>query len=55
MSGLGATLMSILMIAAFLLVLGGVALIRRGRERRKGVLMLVAAAVLAGNVLILSV
>ena len=53
MSGLGATLLSILVIAAFLLVLGGIALIRRGEDRRKGVLMLVAAAVLAGNVLVL--
>ena len=53
MSGLGATLLSILVIATFLLVLGGIALIRRGDDRRKGVLMLVAAAVLAGNVLIL--
>ena len=55
MSGPGATLLSILMIAAFVLVLGGVAIIRRGLDRRKGVLMLVAAAVLAANVAILAV
>lgn len=53
MSGAGATLLSILAIAAFLLAIGGIALIRRGEERRKGVLMIVAAAVLVGNLLIL--
>lgn len=42
------------MIAAFLLVAGGIALARRG-ERQKGVLMIVAAAVLAANVLIWTV
>ena len=40
------------MIAAFLLVLGGIRLLRRTDSRGKGVLMLVAAAVLVGNVLI---
>ena len=54
MNGLGPALLSILMIAAFLLALGGIVLIRRGRDRRKGVLMLVAAAVLVGNVFIVS-
>ncbi|HEX9931453.1 MAG TPA: hypothetical protein VGB08_01265 [Allosphingosinicella sp.] len=54
MSGPGATFLSILMLAAFALVVGGIAMIRRGRERSKGVLMLVAAAVLAGNVAILA-
>lgn len=39
------------MIAAFLLAAGAIALVRRG-ERRKAVLMMVAAAVLVGNVLI---
>jgi hypothetical protein len=54
MTGTGATLLSILMIAAFALVAGGVVMIRRGRDRTKGMLMLVAAAVLAGNVAILA-
>ena len=44
--------MAIAMIAAFLLILGGVKLMRRQDSRGKGVLMLVAAAVLVGNVLI---
>ncbi len=53
MSGPGATLLSILTIASFLLAFGGFATIRRG-DRGRGVLMLVAAAVFAGNVLILA-
>ena len=53
MSGPGATILSILMIAAFLLALGGVVTIRRGAGGR-GVLMLVAAAVFAANVLIVA-
>lgn len=48
---MGNTLLSITMLAAGALLWGGVILIRRG-ERQKGVLMLVAAAVLLGNVLI---
>ena len=51
MTGLLAALLSIAMLGAFALIIGGVVLIRRG-ERRKGVLMIVAAAVLVGNVLI---
>jgi hypothetical protein len=51
-SGPGATLLSIAMIAAFLLGGGGMWLIVRRRELKKGVLMLGAALVLLGNVLI---
>ncbi len=43
--------MAVAMIAAFLLIAGGVQLLRRG-ERQKGALMIVAAAVLVMNVLI---
>ncbi|RIA45610.1 hypothetical protein DFR49_0131 [Hephaestia caeni] len=43
---------AIAMLAAFALVIGGIVLIRQGEDRRKGVLMLVMAAVLVGNVLI---
>ncbi len=44
------------MLAVFLLVWGGLRLIRRGPENRtKGVLMLVCAGVLLGNVLIWTV
>lgn len=51
-SGLAATLMSVAVIAAFALVAGGVTLIAKRRDRKKGALMLAAAAVLVGNLLI---
>jgi hypothetical protein len=51
-TGLGATLLSIAIIAAFLLGAGGVWLIARRRDMKKGLLMLVAALVLLANVLI---
>ena len=51
-SGPGAILLSILMLAAFLLAAGGIWLIAKRRETRKGVLMLIAALVFVGNVLI---
>jgi hypothetical protein len=54
MLGSGLTL-SILMLAAFALTAGGVYLIVKRRDRRKGALMLVAALVMLGNVLIWSV
>jgi hypothetical protein len=54
MTGVGATLLSILMIAAFALAAGGLYLIASRRDRRKGALMIVAAAVAIANVLILS-
>ena len=54
-SGLGAILLSIAMLGAFLLAGGGIWMIARRRETRKGVLMLVAALVLLGNVLIWTV
>ena len=43
------------MIAAFLLVIGGIVLIRRDHDRKRGVLMLLAAAVLVANVAIWTV
>jgi len=52
MTGPSALLLSILMLASFLLGAGGVHLIVRRGERGKGVLMLVAAAVALGDVLI---
>jgi hypothetical protein len=52
-SGTPALLLSVLVLAAAALVWGGVVEIRRGV--RRGWLMLVAAAVLAGNVLIWTV
>lgn len=43
---------TIAMLGAFACVLGGGYLIAKGLDRRKGVLLLVMAAVLVGNVLI---
>jgi predicted MFS family arabinose efflux permease len=43
---------AIAMLACFACLGGGAYLIRSGRDRRKGVLLLVMAAVLVGNVLI---
>lgn len=54
-SGPGAILLSILMIAAFLLGAGGAWMIVKAGDTKKGLLMLTAAAVLIGNVLIWTV
>jgi hypothetical protein len=47
-------LLSIMMLGVFALVAGAVVLIRAGRDKRKAGLMLIAALVLLGNVLIVS-
>ena len=44
--------LSICMLAVIALALGAVRVIRQGRDRRQGWLMLIAAGVLLGNVLI---
>lgn len=44
----------LLMLAVFALAAGGIHLIRKGRDRKRGILMLVAAAVFLGNVLIMT-
>ena len=51
-SSFGAILLSIAMLAAFALAGGGLRMISKRHEVRKGVLMLVASLVLLGNVLI---
>ena len=45
---------SLLMLAAFALCTGAILLLVRGHERGKAMLMLVAAAVMVGNVVILT-
>lgn len=55
MTGANALFLSIAMLAAFALIAGGAYLLAKKRERRKGVLMIVAAAVLIGNVAIWTV
>ncbi|MGH6781891.1 MAG: hypothetical protein ACREB5_07295 [Sphingomonadaceae bacterium] len=52
MEGIAGIAPAIAMLAIFALIVGGIYLIRTGRDRRKGVLMLVAAAVFFGNVLL---
>ena len=52
LSGLGEAALAIAMIAAFLLVIGGVRLAMRKEERGRSFLMIGAAAVLVANVLI---
>ena len=52
MAGLAATLMSIAVIAALALAGGGAWLLAKGRERKRGALMLLAALVTLANVLI---
>jgi high-affinity Fe2+/Pb2+ permease len=44
--------MALAMIAAFLLIAGGIKMARTSEHRKRGVLMVVAAAVLIANVLI---
>jgi hypothetical protein len=51
-SGFGAVLLSIAMLAAFVLAGGGIWMISKRHDGKKGVLMLIAALVLLGNVLI---
>ncbi|MDO6415736.1 hypothetical protein Q4F19_15200 [Sphingomonas sp. BIUV-7] len=48
----GAVAYSIAMLACFTLVWGGIWLIAKRRDRKRGILMLVAAVVLLGNVLV---
>jgi hypothetical protein len=55
MGTIASTALAIAMIAAFLLVLGGIRLIRGGQYRQQGWLMIVAAMVLVGNVLVWTV
>ena len=52
MPTLAAAALSIMMLASFALVAGGVYLIATKRNRKQGILMLICAAVLVVNVLI---
>ena len=55
MGGLASAVRAIAMIAAFLLIVGGIRLLLRKEERGRGALMIGAAVVLIGNVLIWTV
>jgi len=52
LSDLTSAVMAVAMIAALLLAIGGIRLARRKADRGRGLLMLAAAVVLIGNVLI---
>ena len=52
MDEFGSGAMSLAMIAAFVLVIAGARLARRGGDRKRGLLMIAAAAVLVANVLV---
>jgi hypothetical protein len=52
MAGLAATLLSTAVIAALALAGGGIWLLAKGRDRKRGLLMLLAAVVTFANVLI---
>ena len=55
MTGVSSFVLGLAMLAAFVLAWGAVKLLRTGGDRKRGVLMLVAALVLLGNVLILTI
>lgn len=52
MTALESAAPAIAMLAAFALIAGGIATVRRGEDQRRGVLMLVMAGVLIANVII---
>ncbi len=55
MSALASLLLSLAVLGAFALAAGGVTFILKRREHKKGALMILAALVLLGNVLIWTV
>ena len=55
MAMIGEGALALAMIAAFLLIAFGARLAIKDGDRKRGVLMIVAAAVLVGNVIILTV
>jgi hypothetical protein len=55
MDSLASWALGLAMLAAFLLVIGGAVLVRREADRKRGLLMFVAAAVLVANVAIWTV
>ena len=52
LTGIAQAAPAIAMIGAFACLIGGLYLVSKGRDRRKGALVLVMAAVLVANVLI---
>ena len=54
-NGLSDWVMALAVIASFLLVLGGIRLVRARQSRKQGVLMIIAALVILMNVMIWTV
>jgi len=54
MDSASSLILALLMIAGFALAAGGVYIFRKGGDRTKGVLMIVAALVMWGNVAIMT-
>ena len=52
MSTIGLVLLFIAMLAATALAIGGISLLRQPQDAKRGWLMMIAAAVIVGNVLI---
>ena len=52
LTGFAATLLSVMVVAAFALIAGGLYLLTKRRDTKRGVLMLIAALVLLANVVI---
>lgn len=52
---MAATILSILMLAGIALLAGGTYLIAKKRDMKRGILMIVAAIVMFGNVAIMSI
>jgi hypothetical protein len=55
MSGLSEWVMALAVLAVFVLVLGGIRLVRQRQSRKQGVLMIAAALVILMNVMIWTV
>ena len=55
MTGASSLILSVLMLVGFALAAGGTFLIVKRRDRRRGILMLIAALVMWGNVAIMTV
>lgn len=55
MGMIGEAAMAVAMLAAFVLIVFGVRLAVKGGDRKRGVLMVVAALVLIGNVVVMTV
>ena len=54
MTGTASLIMSLLMLAGFALAAGGIYTLTKRRDRKRGILMLIAALVMWGNVAVMT-